>query len=208
MAVQDWAPTPFIHTAPDELPQAAAEMALRWLGEDARGHVFLTTARNLIWANDRASRELNSGVYLKVEQGQVNAVSPLQKDDFVDLLENAGADREMLFLHGPVRDECLMVQVRRWQSRSGMDEIIMDFRRCGDVNHAVFHGLDQAFGLTRAEILVLQNMFDGLAAKDVAKRLHISIETVRTHVRAMYAKTHVHSREALFNKVRPFLDWG
>ncbi len=48
--------------------------------------------------------------------------------------------------------------------------------------------------LTDREQQVLASLAQGLAYKEIADRLKISFETVRTHVRSIYEKLHVHSR--------------
>ncbi len=48
--------------------------------------------------------------------------------------------------------------------------------------------------LTDREQEVLASLAQGLAYKEIADRLKISFETVRTHVRSIYEKLHVHSR--------------
>ncbi len=48
-------------------------------------------------------------------------------------------------------------------------------------------------GLTGREREVLDCLVDGLPYKQVASRLGISIDTVRTHVRSIYSKLQVHS---------------
>lgn len=48
--------------------------------------------------------------------------------------------------------------------------------------------------LTEREQQVLASLAEGLAYKEIADRLKISFETVRTHVRSIYEKLHVHSR--------------
>jgi DNA-binding NarL/FixJ family response regulator len=47
--------------------------------------------------------------------------------------------------------------------------------------------------LTTREQEVLQCLVRGLSYKQVADHLEISVETVRTHIRAIYKKLHVHS---------------
>lgn len=57
------------------------------------------------------------------------------------------------------------------------------------------------FGLTPAEGRVLQAITDGKRAEDLAADLSISIETARTHIRRIYNKLGVSSREQLIAKV-------
>jgi DNA-binding NarL/FixJ family response regulator len=55
------------------------------------------------------------------------------------------------------------------------------------------HGPRVDAGLTAREREVLDCLVDGLPYKQVAARLGISIETVRTHIRSVYSKLQVHS---------------
>jgi DNA-binding NarL/FixJ family response regulator len=48
--------------------------------------------------------------------------------------------------------------------------------------------------LTDREKEVLEALAKGYAYKEIADQLHISFETVRTHLRTIYEKLHVHSR--------------
>ena len=57
--------------------------------------------------------------------------------------------------------------------------------------------------LSQREREVLRGLVDGLAYKQVADHLHLSIDTVRTHVRGLYRKLQVHSvAEAVVRALR------
>lgn len=57
--------------------------------------------------------------------------------------------------------------------------------------------------LTSREQEVLQGLADGLSNKEIARRLHISLDTERTHVRNVLSKTGAHSQlQALMFAVR------
>lgn len=55
--------------------------------------------------------------------------------------------------------------------------------------------------LTSREKEILKNLSEGLRYKEIADRLKISIETVRSHARRIYEKLHVQSRTEALNKV-------
>jgi DNA-binding CsgD family transcriptional regulator len=52
-------------------------------------------------------------------------------------------------------------------------------------------------GMTPAERRVLREVVRGAAAKEVAKRLRLSVLTVNDHLASMYRKTGVHGRAEL-----------
>ncbi len=57
--------------------------------------------------------------------------------------------------------------------------------------------------LTERERQVLDQLAQGYRYKEIADRLALSIETVRTHVRNLYDKLHVSSRTDALNKLFP-----
>jgi DNA-binding NarL/FixJ family response regulator len=59
---------------------------------------------------------------------------------------------------------------------------------------AVVQRAPEIKSLTDREEQVLEHLSKGYAYKEIADRLNISFETVRTYVRSIYEKLHVHSR--------------
>jgi len=57
--------------------------------------------------------------------------------------------------------------------------------------------------LTERERQVLDQLANGYRYKEIADRLQLSIDTVRTHVRNLYDKLHVSSRTDALNKLYP-----
>lgn len=55
--------------------------------------------------------------------------------------------------------------------------------------------------LTSREQLILDYLSQGLRYKEIADKLFLSTETVRTHIRNIYQKLHVNSRTDALNKV-------
>ncbi len=53
---------------------------------------------------------------------------------------------------------------------------------------------DPELGLSRREREILQLLSRGLANKEIADQLGLSVETVRVHLKRIYDKLHVHSR--------------
>lgn len=64
--------------------------------------------------------------------------------------------------------------------------------------------IGEIFGLTNAEVVVVKKLASGERADSIADGLGVSLDTVRTHIRSIYAKLNVGSREELFSVVTPF----
>lgn len=63
-----------------------------------------------------------------------------------------------------------------------------------------------AFDLTSREKEILEQLVAGLSYKKISEKLFISVDTVRTHIKKIYEKLHVHSKseavaKALRNKL-------
>ena len=56
--------------------------------------------------------------------------------------------------------------------------------------------------LTARETEILRALEDGLSYQRIAERLYISLNTVRTHVKNVYAKLHVKSQAELLLRKR------
>lgn len=63
------------------------------------------------------------------------------------------------------------------------------------------NGIDETEVLTPKEKEILKALSKGLRYKEIASDMHISIETVRSHVRRIYEKLHVQSRTEALNKI-------
>ncbi len=65
--------------------------------------------------------------------------------------------------------------------------------------------LCQSHGLTRQEQIVLEHSFNGLMPAEIAKAMGVKMPTTRTHMRNIYMKLGVSSKEALFSAVAAFI---
>ena len=61
-----------------------------------------------------------------------------------------------------------------------------------------FEVVKQHFGLSIAEYEVLKALWEGLTNQQIGERIHLSVNTVKTHLRNIFSKLDVESRsEAL-----------
>jgi DNA-binding NarL/FixJ family response regulator len=60
---------------------------------------------------------------------------------------------------------------------------------------------DTSSALSPRENQILHLLAHGHLYKEIADQLHLSVETVRTHIRNIYQKLHVHGRTEAINKV-------
>ena len=75
-------------------------------------------------------------------------------------------------------------------------------RRVVEAFHQPRRTTEEAVHLSKRETEILDHLTQGLANKEIADRLGLSIETVRVHLRRIYDKLHVHSRTEAAMKYR------
>lgn len=67
--------------------------------------------------------------------------------------------------------------------------------------HDTKPGVRETFNLTPREHEILSSLVDGLSYKKIMEKYFISISTVRTHIRHIYEKLHVHSKSQAVAKM-------
>jgi DNA-binding NarL/FixJ family response regulator len=75
-------------------------------------------------------------------------------------------------------------------------------RRVVEAFHKPSTPADPELGLSKRETEILQLLSKGLANKEIADQLGLSVETVRVHLKRIYDKLHVHSRTEAAMKYR------
>ena len=76
---------------------------------------------------------------------------------------------------------------------AGVARTVLDLLRHLDGRSRSTPGGAQRLDLTEREQEVLRCLVDGMSYKMIARQLDISVDTVRTHIRSVYAKLQVHS---------------
>ena len=82
--------------------------------------------------------------------------------------------------------------------------VALTFRMTAFPSQYVWANLKDALGLTPSEVTVVKRLMSGERAEIISVNSAVSIETVRTHIRRVYTKLNVKSREQLFARVMPF----
>jgi DNA-binding CsgD family transcriptional regulator len=189
--------------APPAGENLASTLALTWIEHDLMPRVIVADDLAILWGNIAARSllarkrdiEARLGVLATVDRPKQAALAA-----FVTLSEVAISSWALRRADG---DGHLLFRAQRidWHG-GGMFGV--SFFGSGAEFQVRYADLDIIFGLTRAEHRVLLDMLEGLDAEHLAEIHAVSIETTRTHIRNIYAKLQVRSREALFYRLRPY----
>lgn len=182
-------------------PLPAPDTMLRhWLASDPVPRVLLDRNLRVLWSNEAATAFLAQRRDLEVRNAALGAIDGTQH---ALLSEVIAASTET---------------TRCWELLSADDRhILMQIRRLAEIDRTViavtfwrtqkprFANLNRVFDLTKAEHAVLLKLLSGSVADSIAECHGVSLDTVRTQIRSIYAKLDVSSREGLFNKVMPYM---
>jgi DNA-binding CsgD family transcriptional regulator len=182
----------------------AGRLALDWLDTDERARLICAGDGALVWANRLAQDELMAGRDLRLNEGIVQPCARGEQRVFAAFVADCGPLLVSLVLPCGDGDGDLLVRARQIGVDAARRYIGLTFHRTGSEFRALYADLDQVFRLTPAEYRVLGQLIDGSTADAIARAMRLSIETVRSHIRHIYAKMQVSSREGLFNKIRPY----
>lgn len=181
----------------------AAALALYWIDRDLMPRVIVADDLAILWSNvagrsllaQKRDLEERGGLLATVDRSKQAALT-----QFVILSEVAVSSWALKRADG---DGHLLFRAQRidW---SGGGMFGVGFFGSGSEFHVRYADLDTVFGLTPAEHRVLLDMLEGFEADRMSEIHAVSIDTTRSHIRAIYAKLQVHSREALFHRLRPY----
>lgn len=181
----------------------AAELALAWIEHDLLPRVIVADDLSILWRNvaarsllaARRDIEERGGIFATVDRSKQAALMR-----FVTTSEVAVSSWAFPRADG---DGHLLFRAQRIDWRGG-GMFGVGFYGSGSEFQARYADLDKIFGLTATENRVLLDMLEGLEADRLSEIHSVSIETTRTHIRNIYAKLQVRSREGLFHRLRPY----
>jgi DNA-binding NarL/FixJ family response regulator len=111
-----------------------------------------------------------------------------------DTLERAQMTNPYGFINKPLRDIDLKTTVRFALDKNKNNPAIKEPPVLDEILH-------QVYDLTPAESRVVSQLLDNPDIESTAESLHISVSTVRTHLKHIYRKTKTNRQSALFHKI-------
>lgn len=182
----------------------SASLALEWLDRDIRPRLIVNLSLRIIWQNEAAKIALGQRCDLEVRDGLLAVTHNAHQNALGAFIASCTHDLCSFCLPSDALDSHLLFRAQEL-TRDGRNRLFgIIFYRSGKEYIARYADLDRVFLLTHAEHRVLLELLNGHTADDVARDLAVSIETTRSHIRNIYGKIGVTSREGLFSRVRPY----
>jgi len=189
----------------DRPRDSVAGIAVAVLRADPQPRLFLDPLGTILWRNPAAADLLATCPVLEVRDNQLVAEDRAAQPLLADFLAgDDGAALRTLCLPCSDGDGHLLLQASNVREGEAERAVSLTIRRTGSRFEARYADLRAAFGLTNAEHQIVNQLVRGRTAEDIACETGSSIGTVRTHIRSIYAKLDVSSREMFFYRLRPF----
>ncbi len=179
------------------------ELALSWINHDQLARVIIDETFAVLWGNSAARSALARRRDIDIRGGALASVDRDRQAQLEEFVLDSGASAICWCLPRGDGDGHLIFRAQRltWGEGSTFG---LSFFSTGKDFRARYADLGEAFGLTKGECKVLLMLLDGNDAEQIARDLRVTIDTTRTHIRSIYGKLSVNSRETLFYKVRPY----
>lgn len=181
------------------------DAALTWLDSSTVARLIVNQAFEILWANKAARLSLTEREFIEEQDGlfcmtRVAVTAALQAR-LPELHDNDIVVHS--FNEGDLRG--LVVIIRQLPSQSTPEQLYgLELRWANEAESARYSGYRAYYGVTHAEDRVLGQLLKGHNVESCAATLNITLDTVRSHIRQLYSKMNVSSREALFYAMAPF----
>jgi DNA-binding CsgD family transcriptional regulator len=174
-----------------------------WAGQYPIPSMILAGDLSLLWSNSAADEILAAAKDFQLINGVVACLDKVQGQEFRAFLEAVGQKPEV-WLYGQDETAFRMVRAEALSPDGMPPALALMIYPVDGVERYLWSDFHKVFGLTRAETIIVKRIVGGEPADVIAEELSITLETVRTHVRRIYAKLGVNNREQLFSKVSAF----
>ena len=181
-----------------------AGMFSLWAEHDERAKLIVDDQFAIVWANAAALElieELSTG---PADQRNMAGRGAHRSDLLRWIVQSVHGEATWIRLpHSSCRHlSCATIQLRSEEGEPLIGLTVRTAMPPPTIADDRLHGL---FHLTGAERRIVQALFNGCTAEQAGASLRISIGTVRVHIRHIYEKLEVGSREALFHKLLPYI---
>lgn len=178
------------------------ELSFAWLERDSTASAIVDGSLVLLWANRSMISLVHAHRDIMMLNGSI-AINPADNQvKLLNFVQECGTNPSTLLLSDRATGH-FVVQGRLVSRNESRHFVGLQIRSTADFK-LNYTDLSIAFGLTKMEHWVLLKMLDGRMADQISSTEGTSIGTVRTHIRHIYEKMHVTSREGLFSAVSPY----
>jgi DNA-binding CsgD family transcriptional regulator len=175
-----------------------------WAERETVARIVVDEHLRLVWANPVAHKQLGRRRDIEVREGVLAATNAANQNSLAEFVEGTGSALTSFCFPCEDGDGHMLFRALEVYRDTETRYLGIVFFRSGSEFKARYADLEKVFQLTQAEHRVLLKLLEGQTADDIAEALRVSIETTRSHIRQIYLKLNVTSREGMFSLLRPY----
>jgi DNA-binding CsgD family transcriptional regulator len=189
------------------LSDTADRAALKWLEREPTARLLVDRNLRILWVNDAAASALDAADGIRNCAGLLTTGRQVWDEELRGVVGRATCIPFGWTIPSTRADGNHIVLNIRKLSELEPATYGISFSGTGNESRAAYAPLERIFELTPIEHRTLLDLLDGHDAIAIARLRNVSVETIRTHIRSIYLKLEVRTREGLFHKLRPYQVW-
>lgn len=176
-----------------------------WISASQFPKVICDAQQRVLWHSASLPAYIEGLNCIRLERGHLAFSEKRAQAALARFFQATEEATTVIALEAEHRDKRHVLQCRRLSAATNVTafglRLICDE---DDRASAVLH-FDEYFGLTRQETLICRELLRGKTVQEMVEAGNKSSDTIRFHIRNIYQKVAVSSREALLAKLRLFL---
>lgn len=176
-----------------------------WLSTGRHGRLICDAQQKVLWYNQSFQILSQKTARFLISRDQLVFTNKNDQSLFINFIEHPSADDAAFWLQDKDGLLKVAVQCQRIKAFSVPDCFGLRIAENTDFLASDFRHFEAYLNLTRQETMICRLMLQGRTVQDIVEICGKSQDTVRFHVRNIYRKMGISSREELFANLRHFL---
>jgi DNA-binding CsgD family transcriptional regulator len=186
----------------DVVGETVSLLLTRWTFAAPYPLVLLQKTGRLVWCNAAAMRLLQGASPLVLRNGQLMARRSAANSSFRAWLKAVTDGPSFHVVRGDLPQANVVIQA---MAVSGAADDVVGCRLRSAGARTEIADLALALGITPAQSGIVRRMILGSSLEQISDETGLSITTVRTHLRNIYARLNISSRDELFRLCLPYV---
>lgn len=180
-------------------------MLQSWIHTDYVPRLILSESLTIQWANHAANKALSGSEVLLVKDGKVACREEALNASLRTFIKGCDHVLRTFFITDEDSGTLTLLRARTIPVDKDRERAfgVIFFDDSAEFLHR-YLDVAKVFKLTAAEYDVVRQLLSGETAEDITRKVGVSMATTRSHIRNIYRKLGVSSREALFKRLQPF----
>lgn len=177
----------------------------QWLSSSPYSTVICDAQQRVLWHSSNLSRFLDEASCIKLERDHLALCDKRAQAALSVFLHSADAPTAVVAVEAEHQAKRQILQCRRLRVTSNVTAFGLRILCDEGYRESTALHFDEYYNLTRQETLICRELLRGKTVEKIVESTSKSPDTIRFHIRNIYQKVDVCSREALLAKLRLFL---